>query len=197
MSSLIMTTKSIKKQIMPILKRQGVIKAALFGSIARGEMKKNSDIDILVKLKKGKSLFDFVGLKLELEEKLGKKVDLVTYTFKKDVLEREEEEFRLAYRIVCPSEFTRKSFIDQGYAPGKLLRHFRGVDEKRYYPGTGTTGKGRDFTMLFVGACALLNNLRDQCLRTVPMITWRAASQRLLQIYREVMDDYKKEGSLK
>ena len=75
-----MTTKSIKKQIMPILKRQGVIKAALFGSIARGEMKKNSDIDILVKLKKGKSLFDFVGLKLELEEKLGKKVDLVTYS---------------------------------------------------------------------------------------------------------------------
>ena len=197
-------------------------------------------------------------------------------------------------------------------------------DEKRYYPDTGTTGKGRDFTMLFVGACAvrkgihfaleswmqspahrngtfmiageflpeyaeklshllshpsvkvlghrndvpelmrksdvlvlpsieegfgkvcteaissgcvplvsdactdicrhmenalvhrigdvnalqhhitslyedrtLLNNLRDQCLRTVPMITWRAASQRLLQIYREVMDDYKKEGSLK
>jgi|SRR3989338_4160740 len=80
MSTLIMTTKSIKKQIMPILKRQGVIKAALFGSIARGEMKKNSDIDILVKLKKGKSLFDFVGLKLELEEKLGKKVDLVTYS---------------------------------------------------------------------------------------------------------------------
>ena len=73
MSTLIMTTKSIKKQIMPILKRQGVIKAALFGSIARGEMKKNSDIDILVKLKKGKSLFDFVELKLELEEKLGKK----------------------------------------------------------------------------------------------------------------------------
>jgi hypothetical protein len=74
-----MTTKSIKKQIVPILRRQGVTKAALFGSCARGEMKKRSDIDILVKLKKGKSLFDFVGLKLELEEKLGKKVDLVTY----------------------------------------------------------------------------------------------------------------------
>jgi predicted nucleotidyltransferase len=61
------------------LKRQGVIKAALFGSAVRGEMKKRSDIDILVKLKKGKSLFDFVGLKLELEEKLGRKVDLVSY----------------------------------------------------------------------------------------------------------------------
>ncbi len=74
-----MTTQTIKKQIVPILKRQGVIKAALFGSAVRGEMKKRSDIDILVKLKKGKSLFDFVGLKLELEEKLGRKVDLVSY----------------------------------------------------------------------------------------------------------------------
>ncbi|MBU2579029.1 nucleotidyltransferase family protein [Patescibacteria group bacterium] len=74
-----MTTQIIKKQIAPILRSQGVIKAALFGSIARGEEKKRSDIDILVKIKKGKSLFDFVGLKLDLEEKLGKKVDLVSY----------------------------------------------------------------------------------------------------------------------
>ena len=74
-----MTIQSIKRKIIPILKRQGVTKAAFFGSFARGEAKKNSDIDILVKLKKGKSLFDFVGLKLELEEKIGKKVDLLSY----------------------------------------------------------------------------------------------------------------------
>ncbi len=74
-----MTIQDIKKQITPILKRQGVTKAALFGSVARGEARKRSDIDLLVKLERGKSLFDFVGLKLELEEKLGKKVDLVSY----------------------------------------------------------------------------------------------------------------------
>lgn len=74
-----MTVDSIKRQILPILKKQGVTKAALFGSAARGEMKKGSDIDVLVRMGKGKSLFDFVGLKLELEEKLNKKVDLVSY----------------------------------------------------------------------------------------------------------------------
>lgn len=74
-----MATQSIKRKITPILKRQGVTKAAIFGSAARGEMRKKSDVDILVKLKRGKSLLDFVGLKLELEEKLGKKVDLVEY----------------------------------------------------------------------------------------------------------------------
>ncbi|MBI5411650.1 nucleotidyltransferase family protein [Candidatus Peregrinibacteria bacterium] len=74
-----MTVAEIKRKILPILKRQGVTKAALFGSAARGEMKKNSDVDLLVNLTKDKSLFDLVGLKLELEDKLGKKVDVLTY----------------------------------------------------------------------------------------------------------------------
>ena len=74
-----MTMQVIKKQIVPILKRRGVTKAALFGSCARDEIKKNSDIDLLIKLKKGKTLFDIVRLKSDLEEKLGRKVDLVEY----------------------------------------------------------------------------------------------------------------------
>jgi predicted nucleotidyltransferase len=74
-----MTIQTIKKQIIPILRRQGVVKAAFFGSIARGDMRKKSDIDLLVSLRKDKSLLDFAGLKIELEEKLGRKVDLLTY----------------------------------------------------------------------------------------------------------------------
>lgn len=74
-----MTTATISKKIVPILKRQGVIKAAIFGSAARNEMNQNSDIDILVKLSKTKTLLDFVGLKLEIEDKLGKNVDLISY----------------------------------------------------------------------------------------------------------------------
>ena len=75
-----MSTQSIKRKIVPVLKRQGVSKAAFFGSVARGESKKNSDIDILVKIGRNKSLLDIVHLKLELEEKLGRKVDIVEYS---------------------------------------------------------------------------------------------------------------------
>ena len=64
---------------MPILKRHSVKKAAIFGSYARGEGKKTSDVDILVKLPGGKSLFDLIGLKLDLEDTLNKKVDILTY----------------------------------------------------------------------------------------------------------------------
>jgi len=74
-----MTTEAIKKKILPILRRQGVIKAAVFGSAARGEMNKNSDVDILIKYGSKKGLFDLVRLEFELEEKLGRKVDLLTY----------------------------------------------------------------------------------------------------------------------
>lgn len=74
-----MTIKAIEKKIVPILKRQGVTKAALFGSVVRGEAKKRSDIDILIRFKAGKSLLDLVRLEFDLEKKLGKKVDLLTY----------------------------------------------------------------------------------------------------------------------
>ena len=76
-----MSIKQIKDKIKPILKRHDVKRAAVFGSYARGDQKKKSDIDILIEYKNDndKSLLDFVGLKLELEKKLGKKVDLVEY----------------------------------------------------------------------------------------------------------------------
>lgn len=74
-----MTTLTIKNQIIPILKRQGVLKAAIFGSFARGEETKKSDVDLLVKMGKDKSLLDLVGLKLELEDELGRDVDVVSY----------------------------------------------------------------------------------------------------------------------
>lgn len=71
---------TIKKKVLPILKRHAVKRAAIFGSFARGEAKASSDVDLLIEYKtKDKSLFDLVDLKSELEEILGRKVDIVTY----------------------------------------------------------------------------------------------------------------------
>jgi len=78
--------EEIKRKILPILKRYEVKRVGLFGSFVRGEIRKDSDIDILVKIDKDISLFDFVGIKLEIEEALGKKVDLVEYDTIKPIL---------------------------------------------------------------------------------------------------------------
>jgi hypothetical protein len=53
-------------------------KVGIFGSFARGENKKGSDIDILVEFKKPPSLLALIRLENELSEILGIKVDLVT-----------------------------------------------------------------------------------------------------------------------
>jgi predicted nucleotidyltransferase len=55
------------------------MRAAIFGSFVRGEMQETSDLDILVEFKGEKSLLDLAGLKIELEELLGRKVDVLTY----------------------------------------------------------------------------------------------------------------------
>jgi uncharacterized protein len=70
---------AIKEQIIPILEKNDVIRASIFGSFARGEESADSDIDILIEYGKPKGLFSFVQLQRELEEKIGRKVDLLTY----------------------------------------------------------------------------------------------------------------------
>ncbi len=70
---------TIKAIIGNTLQKFGVTKAALFGSIVRGEATQESDIDILVEFEQGRSLLDLAGLKLELEKLLGRNVDVVTY----------------------------------------------------------------------------------------------------------------------
>ncbi|MDO8446565.1 MAG: nucleotidyltransferase family protein [Deltaproteobacteria bacterium] len=78
--------EEIKQTVLPILRHHGAKRAGLFGSLVREEMTEGSDIDILVELSKDLSLLDFVGIKLEIEERLGKKVDLVEYDTLKPLL---------------------------------------------------------------------------------------------------------------
>jgi len=73
--------ENIKSKIVKILKKNNVKKAGIFGSYSRGEQKKNSDVDILIEPTDKMSLLDISGIKIELEESLGKKVDVVSYKY--------------------------------------------------------------------------------------------------------------------
>jgi glycosyltransferase involved in cell wall biosynthesis len=70
-------------------------------------------------------------------------------------LRKEEEEYRLATRLLCPSEFVVKTFLDKGYAREQLVRHIYGYDENVYYSNNEPRGLKRGLTMLFVGVCAV------------------------------------------
>jgi len=69
----------MKKKIVAVLKENDVKKAGIFGSFARGEDKKNSDIDILIEFNSVKSLLDIVRLEFLLARILKRKIDLLTY----------------------------------------------------------------------------------------------------------------------
>jgi predicted nucleotidyltransferase len=73
-----MNQSEIKNIILSHLKEYDPLKIGIFGSFARGDNKKESDIDILVEFKESPSLLTLIKLENDLSEILGIKVDLVT-----------------------------------------------------------------------------------------------------------------------
>jgi len=69
-----------RDEILRVARRHGAGRVRIFGSIARGKAMPDSDIDILVEMERGRSLFDLIALAEELEQLLGRRVDVVTET---------------------------------------------------------------------------------------------------------------------
>mgnify|MGYP001581368955 FL=1 len=74
-----LTVEEIKRRAVPVLKHAGVTRSAVFGSAARGQMKPESDVDLLIAFDGKKSLLDLVDLQQQLESALERRVDLITY----------------------------------------------------------------------------------------------------------------------
>jgi predicted nucleotidyltransferase len=66
-----------REKIYEIAEKYGVSNIRVFGSVARGEDKKGSDVDFLIKQNHGVSLFEIADFKYEIEKLLKKKTDLV------------------------------------------------------------------------------------------------------------------------
>jgi len=86
--------EDIKEKIIPLLKKNKVTKAGIFGSYARGEQTKKSDVDILVEVNDNMGLIGFISLKMLIEKAIKRKIDLVEYgsikkELKKNILNEE------------------------------------------------------------------------------------------------------------
>ena len=73
-----MTVQQIRKKTTPIFRAYDVQFAGLFGSYARGEQSRTSDVDIVVALPRPTGFIRFIGLENDLSRALHKKVDLVS-----------------------------------------------------------------------------------------------------------------------
>jgi len=81
------------------------------------------------------------------------------HAFNAQALQREEEEYATAFRILCPSEFTARTFLDKGFAPERLARHIYGYDPQRFYPANQPRHSGLGLNVLFAGLCAVRKGL--------------------------------------
>jgi hypothetical protein len=72
------TVSEIRQKVATLMSRRGVVRASIFGSVARGEATDTSDVDFLVEFEKGRTLVDLAGLRLDLCEALGRDVDVAT-----------------------------------------------------------------------------------------------------------------------
>jgi uncharacterized protein len=70
--------KNKREEILLTAARRGAKNVRIFGSAARGEAGPDSDIDFLVEMEPGRSLFDVGGLLMDLQQLLGRDVDVVT-----------------------------------------------------------------------------------------------------------------------
>jgi glycosyltransferase involved in cell wall biosynthesis len=75
------------------------------------------------------------------------------------LLRREEAEFRAADRLLCPSDFVARTFLDQGYPSSQLVRHIYGYDDAAYRPRSDPRPQGAPLQVLFVGYAAVRKGL--------------------------------------
>jgi predicted nucleotidyltransferase len=84
MAAPVMEISKVNEIARPLFEQYKVNRVAIFGSFAKGDIKNESDIDILVSFENKYDLLDIIGLKQDLEEILGRKVDLLTFNSLKD-----------------------------------------------------------------------------------------------------------------
>lgn len=65
-------------EILRLGEKHGAQNIRVFGSVARGESREGSDVDLLVEFAPGRTLFDLIGLRLDLKDLLGAEVEIVT-----------------------------------------------------------------------------------------------------------------------
>lgn len=66
-----------REAILELAERRGVRSLRVFGSVARGEARPDSDVDFLIELEPGRTLLDLGALQMDLQDLLGRKVDVV------------------------------------------------------------------------------------------------------------------------
>jgi glycosyltransferase involved in cell wall biosynthesis len=129
--------------------------------------------------------------------RLGVKLKRSHYAaFNERKLAHEESEFVTADRLLCPSDFVVKTFLEKGFKNERLLRHQYGYDPEIFSPPTPGSDKrnGSPFTMVYVGDCFPLKGLHFALQAWVESKASKTGKfiicGRFVPRYKELLKDY-------
>lgn len=88
MSTLLEVLRESREAVLAAAAARGLSEVRVFGSVARGDARRDSDVDLLVHPRTDSSVFDLAGFMSEVEELLGVKVDIVSDRGRGPVMER-------------------------------------------------------------------------------------------------------------
>ena len=75
---LLAALRAHRRKILDLAERHGARNVRVFGSRVRGDARPDSDVDILVEIERGRTLLDVIALEQDLEELLGRSVEVLT-----------------------------------------------------------------------------------------------------------------------
>ena len=75
------------------------------------------------------------------------------HSFNQRTLDHETREYEESDYLLCPSDFVARTFIDRGFAAGKLLHHQYGFDESRFTPGPAERPQREGLEVVYAGVC--------------------------------------------
>ena len=145
----------VSRQLETLKEQVDIVHTWPLGSLRTLRIAKRLGIPTVLERCNAHTRFAYTAVQQECE-RLGVRLPRKhEHAYNPDVLNKEEQEYSEAFRLLCPSDFVMKTFLDECFPQEKLLRHIYGFDPNRFYPDNAPRSADRGLTMLSVGVNAV------------------------------------------
>lgn len=134
-------------------RRIDIVHAWPLGGLATIRMAKKLGIPVLMERPNAHTAFAYRIVDEECERVGIRLPEGFEHKFDAGLLAHEEKEYAECDYLLCPSDFVRQTFLDEGTEAGKLLRHQYGYDKSLIWPGEQDPASGQGLVMIYVGLC--------------------------------------------
>ena len=146
--------KLVARRLPHLRDKIDVVHAWPLGALETFRVAKSLGIPTLLERPNAHTRFAYEVVQKECERLGVSMPDGHEHTYDNATLDREEAEYDLATKLLCPSDFVARTFQAHGFQPNRIARHQYGCDPTVFFPDYSARPEDRPFTVLFAGGCA-------------------------------------------